>query len=82
MLRFLADVRHETLQRDLDREVVMTMKKAGYIDLVGAVVEESIKPLAEWLTKLDPSKLSNEHRAMYRLSFTSNLKALERQAEN
>jgi hypothetical protein len=81
MLRYLADVDNRDIQEKLDLAVMKAMQNAGYIRLLGAVRDEAIKPLDEWLAKLDPASLSSDHAALYRFSLRHNLKALERQAE-
>ena len=81
MLRVLADLANAPAQSELDRTIVTTMKEAGYIDLLGVVGDEVIKPFADWLTALEPSKLSDDQVALYQYSLGNNMAALKRQAE-
>jgi len=81
MLVFHADVDDKETQKKFDLAVMKAMQSSGYIKSLGAIRGEVIKPLDEWLATLDPSSLSDELAALYRFSFTNNLKALKRQAE-
>jgi hypothetical protein len=81
MLRVLADLANAPAQSELDRKIVTTMKEAGYIELLGVVGDEVIKPFADWLTALQPSSLSDDQVALYKYSLGNNMAALKRQAE-
>jgi hypothetical protein len=81
MLRILADLNNPSVQKDLDFEVITTMRDAGYISLLGAVGDEVIQPFAEWLIALEPSKLTDQETALYKYTFINALPALKRQAE-
>ena len=81
MLRFMADVDNEEFQEKLDGACLNALKNSGYIQLLGAVLEETIKPLGEWVKQLDASAFTRDQVALYLYSFTHNLAALKRQAE-
>jgi hypothetical protein len=81
MLNFLAKLGHKDVQRKLDHAIQKAMQNAGYIELLGGVRDEVIKPFEAWLAKLNHSTLSDEDAALERFSLKHNLKALERQAE-
>ena len=73
-LRFLSDVNHPEVQRQLDGETLKAMKNFGYISELKAVRDEAVKPFAEWVAHLDPTSLPSATVVAEKFSLHHNLK--------